>query len=123
MPVRPLSSSVLIWPDRNRVDQAVRQWAAQMASRRPEVLRIGYFGSYARGDWGVGSDVDLLIVVERAEASPERRAVGWDTSALPVPADVVVLTWAEWQDLLRRGGRFAQTVERETVWVYTRGER
>jgi predicted nucleotidyltransferase len=49
MPVRSLNSPVLIWPDAESVDLAARRWA-EHASQNPEVVRIGYFGSYARGD-------------------------------------------------------------------------
>ena len=52
MPVRSLTSSVLRWPDRDRVDQAVRTWAATERKLHSKLLRFGYFGSYARGDWG-----------------------------------------------------------------------
>lgn len=61
MPVRSLDSSVLRWPDATTVHQAVCRWAREAARTRPEVLRVGYFGSYARGDWGVGSDLDLYL--------------------------------------------------------------
>jgi predicted nucleotidyltransferase len=43
------------------------------------VLEIGYFGSYARGDWGVGSDVDLIVIVAESELPRERRAVEFGT--------------------------------------------
>ena len=76
---------------------------------------IGIFGSYARGDWGEGSDLDLVVVVKRSTLAFERRAVEWDTTKLPVPADLLVYTTAEWQSL---GGRFRDTLEKETVWVY-----
>ena len=66
MPVRSLSSPVLRWPDKREVDQAVRRWSERAVASRPDILRVGYFGSYARGDWGVGSDLDLVIIVERA---------------------------------------------------------
>jgi hypothetical protein len=49
MPVRSLNSSVLKWPDRASVDRAVRAWAIDAAGQHPELLRAGYFGSYARG--------------------------------------------------------------------------
>ncbi|MHB8731893.1 MAG: nucleotidyltransferase domain-containing protein [bacterium] len=97
MPVRSLRSSVFKWPDGRTVDEAVRRWAASVVRRRQDVARIGYFGSYARGDWGVGSDLDLIIVVERSDQPFERRAAGWDATGLPVQADVLVYT---------------------TVWVY-----
>jgi len=119
MPVRSLSSSVLKWPDAQMVDQAVRRWAEKIAQQRQDVVRIGYFGSYARGDWGVGSDLDLVIVVERSDQPFERRAAKWDMIELPVPADVLIYTEEEWQSLgLKR--RFSQTVMQETVWVYVR---
>ncbi|MGQ9478291.1 MAG: nucleotidyltransferase domain-containing protein, partial [Candidatus Bipolaricaulia bacterium] len=69
MPVRSLNSSVLKWPDAKTVDRAVRIWAKEIAQLKPEVVRIGYLGSYARGDWGVGSDLDLVVVVQRSDLS------------------------------------------------------
>lgn len=112
MPVRSLDSSVLKWPDRGAVDRAVRQWARAATGRR-DVVRIGYAGSYARGDWGPGSDVDILVVVREAALPFERRAVEWDATELPVPADVLVYTEDEWRAMERRG---ASSV-RDVVWV------
>ncbi|MFQ5930540.1 MAG: nucleotidyltransferase domain-containing protein [Acidobacteriota bacterium] len=119
MPVRSLSSSVLKWPDAQAVAQAVRLWSKKVLSQRRDVIRIGYFGSYARGDWGVGSDLDLVIVVESSEEPFERRASKWHVTELPVPADVLVYTHEEWQSLDQEG-RFYPTVMREAVWVYIR---
>jgi predicted nucleotidyltransferase len=99
------------------VHAAVERWARRMAARRPETARVGYFGSYARGDWGPGSDVDLVVIVRAADQPFLRRALGWDATDLPVPADVVVYTEAEW-GALDPGTRFARTLAHETVWVY-----
>ena len=120
MPVRSLNSSVLRWPDAQTVRQAVVRWAEDAARRDPGVLRIGYIGSYARGDWGVGSDVDLIVIVESSAEPFWRRGRKWDTSSLPVPADLLVYTQDEWRALAARGGRFPRTVEREAIWVYER---
>ena len=58
MPVRSSTSSVLVWPDRDSVESAqLRTWVATELPRHPEVLRLGCFGSFARGDWGTGSDL------------------------------------------------------------------
>lgn len=118
MPVRSLNSSVLKWPDRSTVDRAVHEWAQDAVTRYPGVIKIGYFGSYARGDWGVGSDLDLIAIVSRCSEPFERRPLHWDLSNLPVPAELLVYASDEWELLLRQGRRFAQTVEREAVWVY-----
>jgi predicted nucleotidyltransferase len=90
-----------------------------VVQERRGLLRIGYLGSYARGDWGVGSDLDLVIVVESSEQPVERRSVEWDATLLPVPVDILVYTKDEWQKLPRQG-RFYQTMEREAVWVYVK---
>lgn len=119
MPVRSSTSSVLRWPDRAEVDRAVRSWASTVAEQDAGVLAIGYFGSYARGDWGVGSDVDLVVVKALAEEPFERRALAYDATDLPVPADVLVYGADEWERMLVRGG-LARTVAGEMVWVVDR---
>jgi hypothetical protein len=99
------------------VVEGLERWAAVEAPHHPELLRLGYFGSYARGDWGVGSDLDLVAVVAEASEEPLRRAVSWDLSPLPVPAELLVLTAGEWRELQARGTRFARTLAAETVWL------
>ena len=119
MPVRLLTSSVLKWPDAPTVIQALKKWAEKLVKSRPDVLRIGYFGSYARGDWGVGSDLDLIIIVKRSLNPFEMRAGEFDTLELPVPADALVYTRDEWQSLSKTR-KFFQTLEQEAAWVYLR---
>ena len=122
MPVRSLSSPVLKWPSREAVERAARDWACGEAPRHPDLVRLGYFGSYARGDAGVGSDLNLVAVVEHSDLPFERRALGWDLSALPVPAEILVYTDAEWDRLEQEDGRFARTLEREARWLTEAGE-
>ena len=116
MPVRSLNSSVLKWPDAKTVDAAARCWARKAAQGRQDVLKIGYFGSYARGDWGVGSDLDLIIILTSSAKPFLRRSVEWDATQIPVPADVLVYTSEEWQS--HSVGRFYRTVMQEAVWIY-----
>jgi uncharacterized protein len=111
---------VLVWPNRAQVDDAVRRWAADNAALKREVLRIGYFGSYARGDWGVGSDLDVVVVITASDTPRDRRAMTWDTTSLPVPADLLIYTEAEWHALMHANSRFGRTLAAETVWVLTR---
>lgn len=119
MPVRSLRSSVLRWPDREEVDRAVRTWAAEAAARDQRVRRVGYFGSYARGNWGVGSDVDLVVIVGESATPFERRALAFDAGHLPVPADLLVYTAAEW-DGMSVGGGLPRTVGSHVLWVLER---
>lgn len=120
MPVRFLRSSVLKWPDKTTVHQSACAWAKRVAEENPTVARIGYIGSYARGDWGVGSDIDLILVVERTDRPFVERALAFDTASLSVPADVRVYTQDEFESLLASGTRFGKVLREETVWVFDR---
>lgn len=85
MPVRSTSSSFLRWPDAETVLAAARAWAEEQAERKPELTRPGVVGSYARGEAGVGSDLDLVAVVTRTDRPRHRRLVDWPYEELPVP--------------------------------------
>jgi predicted nucleotidyltransferase len=111
MPVRSLSSPVLKWPSRETVLSAARQWARALRGRDARVLQVGCFGSYARGEAGVGSDLDLVVVMREGEARDT-----FDVSRLPVPADVVVFEAGRWIDLSSEPTGIARTIAREAVW-------
>lgn len=117
MPVRSLSSSVITWPDAVEVEEAVRRWAREAAARHPQAVKIGYFGSYATGNWGVGSDVDLIAIVRQADRPFAERALSWNTLDLPVPADLLVYTEDAWASMTKEGRRIT---EQPIVWVYRR---
>lgn len=120
MPVRSSPSSVLRWPDRDAVDAAARAWGAEQARARPDLRRLGYFGSYATGNWGVGSDLDLVAVVASAERPFLERGRDWDLTGLPVPAEILIYTEAEWHDVVTRGDRFAHVMSTQVVWIFER---
>ncbi len=119
MPTRPLRSSVLRWPDAATVGAAAHTWAREQADAQPTVQRIGYFGSYARGDWGVGSDLDLVVILDATDEPFEHRASSFETTHLPVPADVAVYAACEWETLRYRPG-FGRTVPDEVGWLFKR---
>jgi len=118
MPVRSLNSSVLKWPDASRVHAAVSLWAEKMGHLFPEIMAIGYFGSYARSDWGVGSDIDLLVIVEESALPFEHRAAKWETKELPVPPDLIIYTKKEWQSAAIQQ-KFSDP-KMKIIWVYQR---
>ena len=120
MPVRSLTSSVLRWPDHEEVDAAVREWARAQVETQDSLISLGYFGSYARGESGVGSDLDLVAVVDSSSRPFDRRALDWALGDLPVPAEILIYTRAGWDQLSAQGTRFARTLDEETVWVLKR---
>jgi hypothetical protein len=118
MPVRSLHSSVLRWPDREAVLSVVRSWAVKEVPGHAGLLCLGIFGSLARGDWGVGSDIDLIATVKEADGRFYQRSLSWDLLGLPVPAELLVYTEAEWKGMRDEGTRFARTVEDEAIWLF-----
>lgn len=114
MPVRSLTDRVMKWPDGEAVRAAAVEWAETISSRHDEVRAIGIFGSYARGDWGVGSDLDAVIIVDQTNAPYERRAIPFALPDMPVPVDLLVYTAAEWDRLKDDGMRRAAE---EMVWL------
>ena len=114
MQVRSLNSSVHKWPDKETVESALREWAKALADR-PGVLRIGYYGSYARDDWGVGSDLDVIVVLSESSLPFEKRTSSFPAPTLPVSADLVVYTEEELEDMSDR--RFGKMIAAEAIWV------
>jgi len=106
---------VLKWPGREEVLRAAADWARRVASEHPEVVAIGCFGSIAQGRWGIGSDLDMVMIVKDAELPFERRSSRWDTTELPVPVDLLVYTEGEWKELKNR-------LKREVMWLFQRKE-
>jgi predicted nucleotidyltransferase len=83
------------------------------------ILRVGIFGSYATGCWGVGSDIDIVVVLRTSNIAFEKRGLEFDALGLPVHADVLVYTKSEWKTG-RAGSRFRKFLADRSIWVYER---
>lgn len=117
MPVRLLTQSVLRWPGPEQVLDEVRAWAVEQRRGRTSLQRVGVFGSYGRGDAGVGSDLDLLLIDAAAEGPQHQRLRRWPLERLPLSCDALVLSPAEWQALLAKGSRMARELQRDLRWL------
>jgi len=114
MPVRSLNSSVFRWVDKEEVLNAVKKWASEL-KKDSNVLRVGIFGSLAEGRWGVGSDVDLVIVVKESSRPFWQRPLDFERVHLPVPVDIIVYTEREWEEVKKR--KFGKLVEDKGIWL------
>lgn len=117
MPVRSLNSSVIKWPPGKKVEESLNQWSNRLTKERDDVVRIGYFGSYANGNWGVGSDLDVIIILEESDEPFERRGAYFDTSAIPVPVELLVYTREEWKKMEKENVSFYDSVSDEIIWL------
>ena len=115
MPVRSLNSAVTQWPDRESVVRALAGWAEKQKCGVPGIVRIGYCGSYAAGNWGVGSDIDIIVIMSETGLPFEQRSLQLTLPNLPVPADIRVYTESEWHNLRSRAGK-----RMDVVWLKER---
>ncbi len=91
-----------------------------LAERRSDILAIGYIGSYARGDWGVGSDLDVIVIVNDTPDAFHERGVKFHSPRLPVPVDLLVYTSAEFKALRQQESRFGKMLREEVRWLFKR---
>jgi uncharacterized protein len=123
MPGPSSDSPVRRWPERSVVERELRQWAAAQADARPALVRLGVFGSFARGGWGVGSDIDLVAVVAEDPRPFVGRASDWPLERLPVDADLLVYTAREFAGLMAADTRFGRVLRDETIWLVEKNPR
>jgi predicted nucleotidyltransferase len=98
-----------------------------LLSRMPGLIqRIVMYGSYARGEAGEDSDVDILIVVEESSPSvvEETQAIRYEVMARyqyhPL-LSLLVLSDEDWRGLSKRSAGLKHNIEQEgiTIWSKT----
>jgi predicted nucleotidyltransferase len=118
---RPFSrSAVHTFADRGRALALARDAAARLAAACPAVTRVLLFGSYARDDYTLKSDLDLLIVLSRSDTVRAARVTEF-LAHLPVyPIDVFPYTEEELQSAALAGDPFVTRALREGMEVFRR---
>jgi len=117
MPVPSPSGSVLRWPAAAEVLERAGCWAAAQRLGDPDLLAVGVFGSYGRGTAGVGSDLDLLLILRHCDDPIWQRLRRWDTSSLPLACDLLVYGLNEWHSLPQWNQKLAQALQQDTQWL------
>ena len=98
-----------------------------LLSKLPGVIqRVVMYGSYARGEGGVDSDIDVLVVVNENSPSviEQARAVRYDimTQYQYRPMlSLLLLSDQDWQQLSKHSAGLKHNIEREgiTLWPKT----
>lgn len=103
------------WPTREEVLAAARTWAQDLRQRAPEVQAVIVTGSVARGDYGVGSDLDLILILSDSTLPMHERYTRYYPDDLPVPADLSVYTQSEWDALPDHSPALWQRLQRERL--------
>jgi predicted nucleotidyltransferase len=108
----------------DRLDASDNELLRTITTRIAEAVRpekIILFGSWARGERGPHSDIDLLIIQESDLSRPQRyaqvRRLFW---GMGVPMDILVYTPEEFARYQSVPGSFTHTVAREGKVLYAR---
>ena len=117
--MRPRSSNSarIISVDRDRVQRELQAAVRNLKTSHPEIEQVLLFGSWARGDYFPGSDLDLLIVLSEAEGRPLDRIPRYFPAGLSVPVDVFPYTRAELEERRALRDPFVCRALREGVEV------
>jgi len=114
-----LSGSVRITSvDRAVVVAALRDWSDEIRGRKPEILAVGYFGSYATNRYVPGSDLDVIVILAHSlhsrffDRTPELYP-----ESFPVGVDVFAYTVEEIRRMKDDSSGWIRHVLNEAVWV------
>ena len=73
---------------------------AHLLKTKHKVKKVYLYGSFARGDFNEGSDIDLIIVGEFEGKMPQRINKIFDLTSLPI--EPLVYTEAEFEQMKER---------------------
>jgi predicted nucleotidyltransferase len=115
-----LSSAGPKFVDREEILLVARETARQIGAAHPQVLRVLLFGSFARGDYGTRSDLDLLVILKESAKPAHDRIADFLQHASAYPTDVFPLTEAEIESRLEEGDPFLRRAMSEGILLYSR---
>ena len=100
--------------------QNIRDLVRRMANKF-QLEKVVLFGSYAYGNPGPESDVDLLVVMNTSLSSRQQRLkISQAISPRPFPLDIIVRTPEELETRLKLGDPFLHEVMTRGRVVYER---
>jgi predicted nucleotidyltransferase len=104
------------------VERALDDYVRALVARRPEVQEVILFGSLVTGIPVPGSDVDLMLILDRSGRSFLDRIPEFLPAGFPVGVDVFPYTRDEIEGMSAEGNRFVQGVLRDGRLLFRRGQ-
>lgn len=103
--------------DERAVRLAMDEYAARLLAARPDIEEIVVFGSFERGTWAPGSDLDVFIVLASADRPVHERVAELLPGAFPVGIDLFPFTRDE---MARRAPSALLDAVAASRWRYRR---
>ncbi len=112
--------SELHWPDNfiNRKTNKIVKRFINLIIKKFNLKKIIIFGSFARGDYHKGSDLDLIIVGEFKERFIDRIGEIIELNESDLEIEAMVYTEEEFQKMIQERRPFIEQVLEEGIVVY-----
>ena len=94
----------------------IERVAASLAAYEPE--KVILYGSFARGDYHAGSDLDLIVVKETDRPFADRIGDVLRLCRSRIPIEPLVYRPSEFAAMLARGNDFLETALKEGIVLY-----
>lgn len=116
--------SKIRWPDNffdRKTNEIVKRFL-NLIIKKFNLKKIIIFGSFARGDYHKGSDLDLVIVGEFKERFIDRIGKIIELNDSDLEMEVMVYTEEEFQKMIQQRRPFIEQVLEEGIVVYEKKE-
>ena len=112
--------SELCWPDNfiNRESNKIVKRFINLIINKFNLKKVIIFGSFARGDYHKGSDLDLIIVGEFKERFIDRIGKIMELNDTNLEIDAMVYTEEEFQKMIQERRPFIEQALEEGIVVY-----
>ena len=112
--------SELCWPDNfiNRESNKIVKRFINLIINKFNLKKVIIFGSFARGDYHKGSDLDLIIVGEFKERFIDRIGKIIELNDSDLGIDAMVYTEEEFQKMIKERRPFIEQALEEGIVVY-----
>ena len=116
--------SEICWPDNfiNRKTNNLVKRFLNLIIKKFNLKKIIIFGSFARGDYHKGSDLDLVIVGEFKERFIDRIGKIIELNDSDLEIEAMVYTEEEFQKMIQERRPFIEQVLEEGIVVYEKKE-
>ena len=117
MPEKSSNSVKVVFADKNKILRQLADYTIKVKQSRPEVEKVGLFGSYATDTFGPASDVDLLIILRQNSKRFLDRIPDYLPENLSVSCDVFPYTNEEIEKMKQEGTPWIRHVLKEVTWL------
>ena len=112
------SNSVkVVFADKDKILRQLEDYTIKVKHPRPDVEKVGLFGSYATDTFGPASDVDLLIILRQSSKRFMDRIPDYLPENLSVSCNVFPYTNEEIEKMKQENMPWIRHVLKEVTWL------